>query len=240
MAGCSCNGHDGANYGCTSHACGPQGGQITNNVCGPQGSAITNNKCQPQGGPVTNNKCQPQGTTVGPRPKTVWKTSAIADVSFVNTPAMNEMQNALNSERRYRSLANISTALSEWFSTNDFLTIKNAIDQCRSKDGLSSFTYRDTYKDYCLAAGTIDFRNHINTLELTCLCQCNYCTCDCNYCTCDCNYCTCDCNYCTCQCNYCTCQCNYCTCDCNYCTCNCNYCPCNCNYSCTCNCNYRY
>ena len=117
--------------------------------------------------------------------------------------------------------------------------IKTAITNARNDDvtksrvGSNELGFDDTGKNSKLSAAWISaVTGYINTLQGTCVCNCNYCTCNCNYCTCNCNY------SCTCNCNYCTCNCNNCTCNCQYCTCNCNYCTCNCNYRCTCNCNY--
>ena len=69
----------------------------------------------------------------------------------------------------------------------------------------------------------LNLRTALDTINDTCVCNCNYsCTCNCNYsCTCNCDYsCTCNCaNSCSCNCNYgagYSCSCNghvYCRCN---------------------------
>ena len=173
--------------------------------------ACNSHYCGPQGGAIWNNACGPQGTTIAPRPRTICKISIAAGIANISSAAMNEIFDAINSERSIRSFENISTQLSEWISTNDFMRIKNAIDECRKRDGQSNFSYSGgEYNNFIATFETQELRNFINILQAFCICQCNYCTCNCDYCTCNCNYCPCQCNYCTCNCNYqCTCNCDY-------------------------------
>lgn len=192
--------------------------------------------CNSRGASTGTNKNIYGTTGSDARTQTSWTDPTLDETVNTKKTHLVQMQDAMKTELSIRSLSSVSWDSGEKMTWAQINQIKTAINNCRSKDNGSAFTWDATGAESVAVGSWIQtVRGYINTLQATCVCNCNYCTCNCNYCTCNCNYCTCQCNYCTCQCN---CNCNYCTCDCNYCACNCNYCTCQCNHSCTCNCNY--
>ena len=230
----SCEGHVNASP-CTNHSTGTEcASHVATGSC--DAHSVSGTECISHTG-----ECLSHGGYIPPSTPTDFVEDIQDTQTKIKASHVNELRDAIAVELARRSTV---------FSLPGDVNIGDVIDNdvfIQLRDALvaaSPWNYGSSVGDDMEDADMVDgsamrtLRGRLNTLETSCVCDCNYaCTCQCNYdCTCNCNYaCTCNCNYdCTCQCNYaCTCQCNY------SCTCNCNYpCTCNCNYSCTCNCNY--
>lgn len=139
---------------------------------------------------------------------TGWSEQPVAG-NIIKTVHANELRAALIREYARRGLSSpaINTAYTgNTVQANLVNTIRNylvAIGGSASSVAVGQLIYASYFAT---------LRSQMNTLEASCVCNCDYaCTCNCNY------ACTCNCNYSPCSCN-----CNYgCTCDCL----NCNHCP---------------
>ena len=170
-----------------------------NRICQPQynGAECPGQICNVHlGGVISKN-----------RPQTKWTDEPVTNNTFIKLAHLTELRTALNKELSVRGLSAVSWSNpGQYFSSTQWTQIKNAINSCRKKDGLSAFTWTDSYASGQVIsyAGMIYMRQFVNVLQNVCMCDCNYdCACNCNYCTCNCNYCICDCNWnCPCNCNY--------------------------------------
>lgn len=140
------------------------------------------------------------------RPKTNWSDHPVSNQVYIKKNHLLELRTALNAELSVRSLSLKSWSDTEYFTSKQWLEIRDAINECRRRDGGAEFVYHDPYEpgDVITPIGMNYLRNFVNLLQTVCMCQCNYdCACNCNYCTCNCNYCTCNCNWgCPCDCAY--------------------------------------
>lgn len=152
------------------------------------------------------------GVISASRPINSWEDNPATKTTWIKMSHINELRLALSIELNIRSLPSKSWSNpGDSFNSSQWSMIKNAINECRKFDNsannsLVMFSYSESYEpgEVITSVGINIFRNFVNILQQTCICNCNYdCACNCNYCPCNCNYCTCNGAYsCTCNCAY--------------------------------------
>jgi len=169
-----------------------------------------NNQCAPQqGGLCPSHLCNVHlgGPISKSRDQSKWTDDPITDRTNIKLQHINELRNALRRELSVRGLEEETWKdPGNYFSAEQWLQIKDAINRCKKKDGGAEYVYIDPYNigGVITPLGMQYFRLYVNQLQTVCICDCNYdCSCNCDYCECNCNYCTCQCNWwCRCNCAY--------------------------------------
>ena len=166
-----CAGHKVLAYGCTSHACSPQGTPINpRQVTSWTASVDAGQKLRIV---VVNQLRSAINVELDTRGIARVSWTATANGQKTRKPVLDQLVTAINSCRTQdidKKVAGNNAAAFSWATRNVGAKIT------------STFLKQ--------------LRQNVNTLQKVCVCNCNYCTCNCNYCPCDCNYsCTCNCNY---------------------------------------------
>ncbi len=155
------------------------------------------------------NSCGGHGAYEPAVSETSWTDDPVSTATKVKVVHHNELRSSIDAELTRWSASwptdPGAVTTSTKIQNEHVKNLRDGIDTCQSWSWPSQLDDAELEdRDVIKASQYNSLRDQVNTIELTCACDCAYaCTCDCNYCTCDCNYCTCNCNYaCTCDCAY--------------------------------------